>query len=800
MRRAIVALAAVLVAAGAAEARGLVIPVEKSVPPLAMLRHRVEVTIDDQVAVTRLIQTFRNHTNRPLEATYVFPVPKGATVTEFAMWVDGKRVKGELVDAARARQVYTDIVRRTEDPGLLEYLGQDLLRIQVFPVPAKGDQTVEVAYTSVATKDHDLVEYTYPLKTDGKATSTLEEFSLKLTLKSQHPIINIYSPTHAITVTRPGDTEAVVSFEKQQALLDRDFTLYYALGGPAVGLTALTHRPVTGEDGYFLLLVSPRPELSKGQRVPRDVVFVLDTSGSMREDGKLEQAKKALKHGLDGLAEGDRFALIAFATTVNRYRDGLVPVGPEYLAEAKKWVDRLEPTGGTAIDDALKAALELRPATEGRTFTVVFFTDGKPTIGETNADKILANVVQRNTANTRIFTFGVGHDLNATLLDQVAERSRALSTYVRPDEDLEAKVASFFEKISHPVLADLKLSAGPEVSLVEVYPPRLPDLFHGQQLVVLGRYHGAGKAAVKLTGRVGTEVQEFTYAVEFPGKADGKAFVEELWARRKVGYLLEQIRLNGEKKELVDEVVALAKRYGIATPYTSYLVVPDAPVPVAGGPGGPRPQPGMGGPAPAPDALRPGALPGLPPGSGPGRVVDLAKQVQTRPGELADNRSKFEGRRYAELPSGGSGYRPLEEAKAQKEAYDNALRAIRERQYHQLHTDKLGVDLSVQMNNLKNQSRLQNTAQRRVGDRNCLEFGGVWIDEGFDPKMEVVVVKAQSAAYFRILEKHPEVKDVFKLGNYLVWVTPSGKALVIDANDGKDTLTDAEIDALFAKK
>ena len=238
-------------------------------------------------------------------------------------------------------------------------------------------------------------------------------------------------------------------------------------------------------------------------------------------------------------------------------------------------------------------ALGMRSSDTGRTFTIVFFTDGQPTIGETNPEKILKNIAGKNTGNTRIFTFGVGDDVNATMLDQMADQSRAVSTYVRPAEDIEAKVSGLYGKISHPVLANLKLTAGNNVSFSEIYPPTLPDLFHGQQLIVLGRYSGKGPTAITLTGTVGKEDKEFVYEMTFPGKTgESKEFVEQLWARRKVGYMLDQIRANGEKKELVDEVVMLAKRYGITTPYTSYLIVPDAPVPVVRDHRLPMPMPG----------------------------------------------------------------------------------------------------------------------------------------------------------------------------------------------------------------
>ncbi|HEX4591705.1 MAG TPA: VIT domain-containing protein, partial [Gemmataceae bacterium] len=583
MRSILLSAVLVLAAVGRVSAIGLLIPEDKKIPPLAMVYHRVNVAIEDQVAVTSVEQAFRNHTDRPLEATYVFPVPRGASVNKFTMFVDDKEVGGEMVEASKARQVYTDIVRRTQDPGLLEYMGQNLLRLRVFPVPPKKDQKVTVRFTAVAPQDNGLVEYVYPLKTDGRATATLQDFSVKIAIKSRQSLLNIYSPTHAISVKRTGEHTAEVDFERNQAVLDKDFQLFYAIGAAEVGLTPLTYKPLSTEDGYFLFLISPQIETSKAQVVPRDVVMILDTSGSMA-GVKMDQARKALRQCLETLNPQDRFAVCNFSTTVGKYREKLVESSREQIDNAKRWVDQLRTSGGTAIDDALTEAVSYRTDDMGRSFTVIFFTDGLPTVGETNPDKILKKFLTKNSTNTRVFTFGVGDDVNAVFLDQLADQTRAVSTYVRPAEDIEVKASALAAKVSRPVLTDLRLTAGDNIHLSEVYPPQLPDLFHGSQLVVLGRYAGQGPAAIKLTGRVGTEAREFVYEMSAgPRGGDDRDFVEHLWARRKVGYLLDQIRANGEKKELIEEVTGLAKKYGIATPYTSYLIVPDAAVPIARG-------------------------------------------------------------------------------------------------------------------------------------------------------------------------------------------------------------------------
>jgi len=806
-------LAALLAMTGLARAHGLLIPEEKSLPPLAMLNHKVSIAFEDQVALTRVEQTFRNHTDRNLEATYVFPVPKGASVNKFTMTVNGKDVKGELVEADKARQIYTSIVRRTQDPGLLEYIGSDLLQMKVFPIGPRSDQKVTLSYTSVSGRTGDLVEYVYPLKTDGKATATLETFSIEATIKSQHAVQNVYSPTHAISLKRQNDKQVTVVFERSQGLLDKDFQLFYQLGDKDVGLTAMTHRPISTEPGYFMLLMTPKVEMKKEYQVPRDMVLVLDTSGSMRENGKLDQAKKALNYCLNSLDKSDRFALINFATTVNRYKDGLVDASSEQVDQARKWVANLEATGGTAINDALASALELRRQDEGRTFTIVFFTDGMPTIGETNIDKILKNTFAKNTTSTRIFTFGVGDDVNASFLDQLAEGTRAVSTYVRPQEDIEVKVSTLYSKISHPVLANLKIAPTNDVSFSEVYPAQLPDLFHGQQLIVFGRYTGKGASALRLTGTVGKETKEFAYDFTFPSKTgDERGFVEEIWARRKVGFLLDQIRANGEKKELVSEVVALAKKYGITTPYTSWLIVPDGAAPVVTQhPGKPKPGVPHTGPISGTGGFNGGSsgvtAAGLESKDGkekPKSVAEYAQGVNGAPGGQTAGRTTFEGGKYRDLSKtfdkDDPNLRLLESAGDKLQAYDDARKALAKRDKEAVQGGKLGVDLAVQMNNLRNQSQVEFTALRQVNGRNCLEVGGVWIDEDFTPKSDYVTVKAQSDAYFRILELQPKVKEVFRLGNYLVWMTPSGKALIVDAGQGKEKLSDEDIKTLFVAK
>ncbi len=805
MKRFCLALSTVFVVCAIGRANGLLLPKDAAVQPLAMVAHHVSVEIDEQTATTTVEQTFRNHTSRIQEAIYVFSVPKGASVNKFSMWIGGVETAGEILEAKKAKQIYTDIVRRTQDPALLEWIGTDLLQMRVFPIPAHGEQKVKVKYLSITQKDQSLIEYVYPLRTDAIANRSLEAFSLNVSLKSAQPIVNVYSPTHAVRVDRVGDRTAKVVFEKLQQSADRDFQLFYGLGKNEVGITPILYRPISSEDGYFMFLISPRTDAGEMKVPPRDLVMVLDKSGSM-SDAKMAQAKKALQYCLSKLRPEDRFGIVSFATTVENYRDELVAGSPEQIELATKWIQDVRQSGGTAILPALKSALQLRSTDSSRTCSIVFFTDGVPTIDETNPDRIVKTVVEQSNANTRIFTFGVGDDVNAAMLDRLAESTRAASTYVRPTEDLEVKVSGLHDKISLPALTNLRLSAS-GITLKEIYPVRLPDLFHGGQLVVMGRYSGSGESVVRLSGQVGSQTRELVEEFNFPTKtSEGKEFVEALWARRKVAYLLDQVRTNGEQPELVAEVVRLAKKYGIATPYTSYLVVPDGPMPIAG-----RGRP----------TLHPGGFAGrssganAPPGVGfggsnaaaPPKPVtqSIAKAVEEKRDAdgLGNARGETQKRELQEALKSdkAAGEREtLNRAQAAQTNLEAARKNYADGKLIGNQTGTLGVELAIASANLRNQQQLTPTATRLANGRQCIEVSGVWIDQAYDAKMKIVAVKAQSNAYFKILDQEPLMKEVYRLGNYVLWVTPSGQALAIDTNDGRDQLSDVEIRELFTKK
>jgi len=549
-------------------------PIERFTP-LEIRKVKVTGTIKDQVAHTEIEEEFYNGSSQRLEGTFLLPLPKGAHLQKFAMEVNGKMTEAELLTADKAKGIYEEIVRKAKDPALLEYIGRDLLKVRIFPIEPNSSKRIEISYDQLLKSDAGLVEYSLPLNTAQYSSSPIGSFAVKLHLESSTPLKSIYSPSHSIEVIRNKEKTATLGLEANSVRPEKDFQLFYSAEASELGVNFLTYKK-PGEDGYFMLLASPGVETSREKVMAKDVVFVLDTSGSMAGK-KLAQAKKALTFCVNSLNRDDRFEIIRFATETESLFRKLTPFSDAARGEAESFVDNLKTIGGTAINDALKKALEIRPKEVTRPFLVVFLTDGLPTVGDTSESAIVRTATEKQRDLTRIFCFGIGTDVNTRLLDRIAEETSAVSQYVLPEEDLEIKVSSFFSKISDPVLAGVDLDFG-KVRTSKVHPGKLPDLFRGQQLLVFGRYGEGGKSTATVSGKVADREQRFTYDLDFPERASEHAFIPRLWATRRIGYLLEEARSHGESGEIKEEVTELARKYGIVTPYTSFLVQEDQPV------------------------------------------------------------------------------------------------------------------------------------------------------------------------------------------------------------------------------
>lgn len=752
-----------LASIGTAGAQGFILPDGSGT--ISLSEYRADVDVQEAIASFSTHHIFHNPGPGTVQGIFYFPLPKDAQVTEFALHADGKVLQGELLEADAARKIYTDIVRKHIDPALLEMLGNDTFRASIFPIPPGQDRRIDVKFSTILPQENELVKLVLPmrgsLRTEGQViarpqpvpgpfphprerpqmqykprTETAERplRLIEISLNSSVPLHSIYSPSHKIELRRQGDRRATVSYEARERLDAGDFVLYYAQDLRDVSLRALAYRDDRSQSGFFSLLVSPRIARSSERQIDKDIIFVVDVSGSMAGE-KIVQARESLRYCITNLNDGDRFNVITFSSGVSRFRERLASARAA-RQEALAFVDRIEARGGTNIHEALTTALQSAGSSENA--LIVFLTDGKPTSGITDEQQILAALKEHNHDKVRIFTFGIGYDVNTRLLDGFARETRAFSDYISPDENLEERITGFYDKMRYPALTEVRLDFG-SAQVQDFYPRHLPDLFKGQQLVLFGRYQGSGDFTVRLQGRAEGRTVTFSQRISLPRHQSEHAFIAPLWASRKIGYLLEEIALNGESKELKDEVIELSKAYGIVTPYTSYLAQEDVAVPemtMIPGRGGEIRLYGVSGRAPA--------APNADGISSEGAAMSTARESVAVESRLA------------------------------------------------------GVEQSRARNALKKASSLESRqgATRLAGGRQFRQDAdGYWVDAGFDAQEAKLHLTFGSDAYFTLLQAYPELAPVLALGEKLRLVH-KGKMVQIDT-DGRATITSAELQKFF---
>ena len=566
-----------------AGADGIIIPIPYPMPPwprpepvqerysLDIKYHHVETVIEDQVATTHVDELFENPYNFDVEGVYIFPLPKGAAVDRFSLKVDGKPVEGTMLDADEAAAEYRKLVNQNKDPALLEYMGRGAVKARIYPIPAKSRKRVEITYSELLRFDGGLIKFVYPLDTERFSREPIEDVDVNVSIKSSLAIENVFSPSHKIQLERKTPTTAVAKYHVKNVKPAEDLVLYYRGGAAEMGASVLAHQE-GGEDGYAVLIITP-PPAPVATPEPKELIFAIDISGSMAGD-KIEQVKEAVGYCLKQLGPGDRFNIVPFNEQPTLFRDKTVAATAANVEAGLDFVNKLTAGGGTNIDGALGRSLSSAAADPVGTTMVVFLTDGKPTVGERNVADVVANAVAANEKiNARLFCFGVGYNVKAELLDGLARKNGGTAQYVEPGEDIELAVTSFYDKISKPILTDVKL-VWENVEFYDAYPPSVPDIFAGTQLTVLGRYKGElADGTLTVSGERGGKRESYRYRLAaVAGESRDNKYIAALWATRKIGFLLEQIKLEGEDKELIDAVVTLSKRYGIPTPYTSYLV------------------------------------------------------------------------------------------------------------------------------------------------------------------------------------------------------------------------------------
>jgi Ca-activated chloride channel family protein len=723
----------VMASAAVASAQGVIVPGpcrRCPTPPRPVTLPRalpiksinINTKIAGQVATTHVEQIFTNNTDAVLEGTYIFPIPEAASIVEFAIWDGDRKLVGEVRSREEARRIYDEIVRRQRDPGLLEYAGKDLFQASIFPIPAHSDKKLELTYTQVLKAESGTVSYRYPLGT-GHNLVQIGDVSGRVEIDGKEPVRNIYSPSHQIDLAHHGSRNAFLSFESKAGREPQDFQLFYTISREDFGLSLLTHRE-PGKDGYFLMMLSPKDDWTETEYAAKDIVFVLDTSGSMNDEGKMEKARSALLFGVKSLRDTDRFNVISFAGEERLMESGMIQADAAGRARGEAFVNKLKATGGTNINDALRAGFKQFGESD-RPKMLVFMTDGLPTVGETNIARIIENAHGARTRGVRLFTFGVGYDVNTALLDKLAADNSGVADYVEPKENLEIKVSNFFAKINFPVLTDLILNMG-GVETDLVYPRNLPDLFKGTQITLIGRYQNPDdlqRVNVMLTGKTGRQSRTYNFEnLRFALKEDDNDFLPRLWATRRVGWLMEQIRSNGEQKELRDEVVDLGTRYGIVTPYTSYL------------------------------ALESNA------------TVDGVMRTE------ADQAVRFGNGRAASRPSSsnqsGGGFGGAMASAPPKEAAKTTTGAVAVRQSKRDRAQQEVLSITA------DDKDTPSTMVRNVGSKTFYLRDDVWTDSEFkaEARKPETTLTFGSDEYFALLKREPRLAEFFSLGERVIVV------------------------------
>lgn len=553
------------------------------------LYSHVDVSIENKIATTVLEQKFYNELEREVSAVYVAPVPDGATILSFAEKVDDKWVEAEIQEKEDAEAAYATAVSEGKDAALAGAMTATPapnqpatpkmnFQIKVF-LPPSSERTIRLIYTEVLLGEVGLTRYTYPLSNTNLTEEPIGDLYIKVQISEKDEIRAVYTPTHknSAEVSRPQPNTASLVYRAQNVVPNQDFEVIYTQSPDKFGVNLASYVEGEAEDGYFVLIAAPQLETKTDEEViPKDFVFILDKSGSMQGD-KIVQAKNALNMILGNLNPQDRFNIVAFSSLVETYAPQLLPV--EKRGEAQAWVNNVFADGGTNINDALVTALKTVDSSQPeRPHIIVFLTDGQATEGVTETTAILDNVRAARSAQSRIYSIGVG-DVNEALLNAVSSENRGTSLFVSATQPLEQPLADFYAAIDSPVLVDLALDFG-EVEVYDVQPNPIPDMFLGGQVVITGRYrrNSPDKTTITLTGAIGGEPYSAIYKdISFntdSTAAKPYAFVPRLWAQRKVDNLMLKINIEGPDPKLVDEVRELALKYNLITPYTSFVAVP----------------------------------------------------------------------------------------------------------------------------------------------------------------------------------------------------------------------------------
>lgn len=538
---------------------------------LELKEQDVRVTINNGVAVTKVTQIFHNTEKRQVEALYTFPVPKGASVANFSMWINGKEMVGEVLEKKRAREIYESYKQSRRDPGLLEQTDFKTFEMRIFPIPPDADQKVQMTYYQELDVDHDWATYVYPLATSNRkdlSSRTSGKFALGMEVKSAIPIVAMESPSHAdgFVVAKHTDNFYQASLETANGSLARDIVLAYRLSRPHTGVDLITSAH-DREDGYFCLSITAGEDLAKKED-GMDYVFVLDVSGSMGQDGKLLLSKDSLGSFINELGDKDRFEVLTFNVQPYLAFKELHRATAESKEQATAFLGSQQARGGTVLNPALNTAYKY--ADPDRPLNVVILSDG---LTEQEERRVLLDLIRSRPRNAHVFCIGVGNDVNKPLLEQLASDSGGLAAFLSAEDNLARQARAFRRKLTRPVASDLKIDFG-GLQVTDIEPKTVPNLYYGAPIRIYGRYKGGGKADVSVRGSVnGLEFKQ-TANLDFPKEDLQNPEIDRMWASKRIDGILKDADRSGTRsREIIDEVVRLGEGYSIVTEYTSFLVL-----------------------------------------------------------------------------------------------------------------------------------------------------------------------------------------------------------------------------------
>lgn len=565
-----VLLALVAVAPPATSAAGLLIADGGLGGLLEIKEHDVAVTINDGIAVTKVTEVFHNTESRQVEALYTFPVPKGASVANFSMWINGKEMVGEVLEKKKAREIYESYKQTRKDPGLLEQVDYKTFELRIFPIAPNADQKVQITYYQELDFDHDWATYVYPLATSTRRNADARvtgRFALSLEAKSPVAISEMESPSHPdqFVIARHAPSLYQASLEARTGSLAKDVVIAYHLSRAQSGLDLVTSKN-RNEDGYFCLTITAGEDLAQAD-AGMDYLFVLDVSGSMADDGKLLLSKDAVGAFINELEPADRFEVMTFNVQPYLAFKELRAAEGQAKQAAIAFLSSQQARGGTVLAPAMNTAYKYAAA--DRPLNVIILSDG---LTEQQERQTLLNLVKQRPGNARVFCIGVGNEVNKPLLEQMAQDSGGLASFISHGDNFTRQAKGFRRKLLRPAATALQLDFG-GVAVSEIEPKVLPNLYHGSPVRVYGRYAGGGEATVRLRGSVnGVEFKQAAQ-LAFPKEDLANPEIDRMWAWHKIDGLLKEADRTGSRTRVIPEVILLGEGYSIVTEYTSFLVL-----------------------------------------------------------------------------------------------------------------------------------------------------------------------------------------------------------------------------------